>query len=67
MIRKLFEKIAIIALKAAVPHISEFIRRQLLDFVNSLYEKAQETPNPYDNYFLEILRVVLGAKKDGSR
>ena len=39
------------------------IKKKFVDFLDDLEEKANETPNPVDNWLVDILRDVFKIKK----
>jgi len=51
LIKEIFELI--------MPKVSAEIREALRVFLNELYKKAKETPNFWDDYFIEFLASLL--------
>jgi hypothetical protein len=52
LVKEIFELI--------MPKLSESIRQILTTYLNDLYKKAKETPNFWDDFFVELLADVLG-------
>ena len=40
--------------------ISPELRKMLVEMVINLYQKAKATPNPWDDFLVELLAQVLG-------
>lgn len=47
-----------------LPIVSEHIREGLKELLKNLYEKANETQNPYDDFLLEFIIMLLGLEKE---
>ncbi|MEM0468921.1 MAG: hypothetical protein QXT27_06985 [Pyrobaculum sp.] len=55
-----WERLTIAVLGAVLKAISAPLRQALVDAINQLYQKAKQTDNPYDDYFIELLARLLG-------
>ncbi len=51
-------------LKMVVEYLSPEFRRMLVDWILDLEKKAEETPSPYDNILVYLLKRLLAI--DGS-
>ncbi len=51
--------VAVLAPVVAV--LTKGIREELIKFLTDLYKKAEETPNPWDDFVVEFFLRVLGA------
>ncbi|RLF87748.1 hypothetical protein DRN34_01010 [Thermococci archaeon] len=40
--------------------VSPELRKMLVEMLRNLYEHAKETPNPWDDFLVELLVQVLG-------
>jgi len=49
-------------LSAILNVVSPSIRKLLAEFVQDLYQKAKETPNPWDDFFVKLLAGLLGVE-----
>jgi len=47
-------------LSLILPEVSSSIRQLLETYLKDLYKKAQETPNPVDDFFVELLAEIIG-------
>lgn len=43
--------------------ISPELRKAIVDFINNLGDIAKETPNPFDDTAVSILKVIFGIKE----
>ena len=43
-----------------LPHLTDAIRKELIEFLNELYKKAKKTSNPMDDLFVEFIIRLLG-------
>jgi len=48
------------ALGSILPVLTPMIREALTAFLNDLYKKAVETPNPWDDFVVKFLMRILG-------
>lgn len=55
-----WERLTIAVLGAILRAISAPLREALADAINQLYQKAKQTDNPYDDFFIELLARLLG-------
>jgi hypothetical protein len=58
----IFMEIAVRILGALLPLLSDEIRELVEESVLKLYEKAQATPNPWDDFMVGVLAKMLGIK-----
>ena len=42
--------------------VTPAIRESLENFLKELYGKAKQTPNPWDDFLVEMLATILGVK-----
>jgi len=47
-------------LSLILPEVSQSIRQLLETYLKDLYKKAQETSNPIDDFFVELLAEIIG-------
>lgn len=55
-----WERITIVVLSAILRAVSPVLREALQKSIKELYEKAKQTDNPYDDFFVELLARLLG-------
>lgn len=48
-----------------LPVVTPQIKKELDDFLVGLYNKAKETPNPWDDFLVKFLLRVLGIQIPG--
>lgn len=48
-----------------LPVITPQLKKELEDFLIGLYNKAKETPNPWDDFLLKFLLRILGISVPG--
>lgn len=58
------EQFLISILKGMLGQMSPAIRQSILDWLDSLQAAAAQTPNPWDDMFVSLLRILLGAKSN---
>lgn len=56
------KSIIALALGTLLKIISPEVRSALSDAINSLYKKAKNTENPWDDFFVEFLAEILNVK-----
>ena len=52
--------IVVLMLRPIFNAITPILRKELEDFLKEYYAKAQESENPWDDYFAEFLCHLLG-------
>ncbi len=60
------EQFLISILKGMLGQMSPAIRLSILEWLDGLQDAAAKTPNPWDDMFVSLLRILLGAKRNGS-
>jgi len=48
-----------------MPIITPTLKKELEEFLTGLYNKAKETPNPWDDFLLKFLLRMLGISIPG--
>jgi len=61
---KLLMKIANIIFPVLLNQITPALREELKNYLYQLYEKAQETENPFDDLFIHLIITFLGFNKE---
>ncbi|MBA7624765.1 hypothetical protein ES703_32177 [subsurface metagenome] len=51
--------VAVKMLSFAISNMSDDIRKEIVNFVNRLEEKARRTPNPIDDLVVDLAKVIL--------
>jgi hypothetical protein len=62
MVEKIGNLILIKFLSMIIPNISDALRETLKESIKELKEKAQQSPNPYDDLFIKFLYIFFDIK-----
>ena len=61
---KLLMKIANIIFPVLLNQVTPALREELKNYLYQLYEKAQETENPFDDLLIHLIITFLGFNKE---